>query len=100
VKALKKEDWVFRENEELEKLLLPVASYESILIEQQTDENLKIRLRQAIEELTPRQKQIVSMKYFDELTYDDIAEKTGLQKDTLYKVLHEAVNRLKVLLGS
>lgn len=84
----------------LEDIPLPTESYESILIEQEENEARKTELQKALNTLTPRQKEVISMKYFDELSYREIAEKTGLQVDTLYKILHEGIQRLKTVLSA
>jgi RNA polymerase sigma factor (sigma-70 family) len=77
----------------------PIESYETILIQQQTSDEMRVKIRKTLDLLTDRQKQVVVMKYFDELSYDEIAQRTGLQKDSLYKVLHEAIRRLKGFLN-
>ncbi len=80
--------------------ILSVPSYEEILIEQQTQSIVKQQLILVLEQLTPRQKEIVMLKYFEELTYPEIAERTSLQIDSIYKTLHEAIKKLKILLGN
>lgn len=82
----------------VEDVPLPTESYESILIEQEENEQRKAELRRALDTLTPRQKEVISLKYFDELSYREISEKTGLQVDTLYKILYEGIQRLKAVL--
>ena len=77
----------------------PVDSYETILIQQQTSDEMRVKIQKTLNLLTDRQKEVVIMKYFDELSYDEIAQRTGLQKDSLYKVLHEAIRRLKEILN-
>lgn len=52
-----------------------------------------------LEQLTPRQKEVVMLKYFEELTYPEIAERTSLQIDTIYKILHEAIKKLRIILS-
>ncbi len=46
---------------------LSVPSYEDILIEQQTQNIAKQQLILVLEQLTPRQKEVVMLKYFEEL---------------------------------
>lgn len=76
---------------------LSVPSWEDILIEQQSKQDKKERVRLLLDQLSPRQKEIVVLKYFEELPYTEIATRTGLQTDTIYKILHEAIKRLKTL---
>jgi RNA polymerase sigma factor (sigma-70 family) len=82
----------------LEKRQFPTQSYEEILILQETNETNKVQIQKALNELSPRQKEIIVLKYFEELSYKEICERTGLQVDTLYKVLHEALKKLRIVL--
>jgi len=70
-------------------------SYESILIASQQDEHFKKRLQKALSQLTPRQKEIVQMRYFDQIDFADIAAITGLTERTIYNTLHNAIKMLK-----
>jgi RNA polymerase sigma factor (sigma-70 family) len=85
--------------DEAELLLLPTHSYEEVLVQQEGNELTKQKLRQALEQLTTRQKEVVVMKYFEEKTYKEITELTGLQVDTIYKILHEALKKLRIILS-
>ena len=78
--------------------MLSVPSYEDVLIEQQSQIIEKQQLMAVLQQLTPRQKEVVMLKYFEELTYPEIAERTALQVDTIYKILHEAIKKLKAIL--
>jgi RNA polymerase sigma-70 factor (ECF subfamily) len=84
--------------ENIDNYIFSVASYEQILIEQETTELQKSILKEALEELTPRQKEIIILKYFEELSYKEISDKTGLQVDSIYKTLHEGIKKLKNIL--
>lgn len=75
--------------------VLTVRSYESILIASQEDEYLKKRLKYALEKLTPRQKEIILMRYFECLSFKDIAHKTLLTERTVYNTLHNAISALR-----
>lgn len=98
-KELTKEQKIkITDESELNEHVLSVPSYEEILIAQQTQSDVKQRLMILLEQLTPRQKEIVMLKYFEELSYTDIAERTSLQVETIYKILHEAIKRLKAIL--
>lgn len=81
--------------EEVEEEMLSVKSYESILIASQEDEYLKKRLKHALTKLTPRQKEIILMRYFECLSFKDIADKTLLTERTVYNTLHSAISALR-----
>lgn len=98
-KELQKVDKIEKVNwEDAETFILSTQSYEEILIKQESDETLKTKLNQALDQLSPRQKEIIKLKYFEELSFKEISEKTGLQTDTVYKVLHEGIKKLREIL--
>ena len=69
--------------------------YENILIASQQDEITKKRLQKALNQLSPRQMEIITMRYFDQASIDDIALKTGLTDRTIYNTLHNAIKVLR-----
>jgi RNA polymerase sigma factor (sigma-70 family) len=80
-------------------ILLSVEAYENVLILQETNDQKRTELKSALEQLTPRQKELIVMRYFEEMSYADITEKTQLQTDSIYKTIHEALKRLRSILG-
>jgi RNA polymerase sigma-70 factor (ECF subfamily) len=93
VNSVEKVNW-----EEAERFILSTQSYEEILIKQESDTQLKKQLHHALEQLSPRQKEIIVLKYFEELSFKEISEKTGLQTDSIYKMLHEGIKKLRGIL--
>jgi RNA polymerase sigma factor (sigma-70 family) len=81
--------------EELRHDAITVSSYESVLIASQEDEQLKKRLTHALGKLTPRQKEVVQMRYYECLSFKEISHKTQLTERTIYNTLHSAVNILR-----
>jgi RNA polymerase sigma factor (sigma-70 family) len=77
---------------------LSVEAYEEILIQQETDNSKRQELISSLEQLTPRQKELIILRYFEEMNYSDMAQKTGLQVDSIYKTIHEALKRLRTIL--
>jgi RNA polymerase sigma-70 factor (ECF subfamily) len=60
-------------------------------------ENLE-RLKRACEKLPLPQREVVAMRFFDELDYRSIAEITGATEVALRSRLHDALERLKEIL--
>jgi RNA polymerase sigma factor (sigma-70 family) len=81
--------------EEVADCYITESSYEAILIASQEDEQIKNRLLKALANLTPRQKEIIQMRYFDSLSFKEICSKTLLTERTVYNTLHNAVNVLR-----
>lgn len=79
----------FTENEWYE------AGYETFIIQMQTDEILKSNLKNAMEKLTYRQKQLIILKFFDGLSYEEIAAKTNQTIKTAYNTIYDALKVLR-----
>ena len=70
-------------------------SYEAILIASQHDEHLKKRLQNALSQLSPRQREIIKLRYFDQTSFAEIAVITGLTERTIYNTLYNGIKTLK-----
>lgn len=58
-------------------------------------EEMRIKLGRAIETLTERQRRILQMKVFEELSYKEIAVRTGIDALTLRVTLSNARHKIK-----
>jgi len=67
-----------------------------ILKEEQTEKAQ--RLAEAMNQLTARQKEIIYLRYFEELSYDQIAEMMDLSKKGTYKLSARALEALREIL--
>lgn len=74
---------------------LAEPSYEEYLVAQIKDHELAKVLRQAIESLPRRQKELLQLRFYEHLSYEEIAQKTSLSVRTVYNKLHEAVKSLR-----
>lgn len=81
--------------EEISDDLIVQHSYESILIANQTSELKRNQLQEALNQLSPRQKEIIQLRYFDGKSYQEIAEITHLTERTIYNTLHNAIKYLR-----
>jgi RNA polymerase sigma-70 factor (ECF subfamily) len=70
-------------------------SYEEILIALQTTEEMRIRVSGALQKLTGRQKELIRMRYYDELPLEEISRKAGISLRTVYNTLHNAIVSLR-----
>lgn len=69
--------------------------YEELLIAfQQTEENKEL-LKRALNTLTKKQLEMIRLKFFENLSYADISEKTHLTTRTVYNLIYEAISRLR-----
>lgn len=75
-------------------------SHEEFLIREQTSEEWKNKLIQAVNALSPRQREVIYLKFYENLTYEQIAEVMSLTVPTLYDLLSKSVKRLKIFLST
>ena len=70
-------------------------SYEEYLIELQSNRLLKEKLTKALCLLTEREKELLRLKFFQDLDYDEIAAQCGITKRTAYNIIHRALGTLR-----
>jgi RNA polymerase sigma factor (sigma-70 family) len=70
-------------------------SYEDYIVHMQSDKDLKIKIAAALNKLTERQLELIRLKFFEDLDYDDIAEKCRITKRTAYNIIYDAIKILK-----
>lgn len=70
-------------------------SYEEIIIRVQQDDEMKQRLREAMKALTPRQTELVRLKFFEGLSYEEIAAQTSQTVKTAYNTIYDAIKTLR-----
>lgn len=65
------------------------------IIEQEESKRILI-LKNAILDLPKRQRELIKLRYYHGLSYDEIAEKTQLSKRSIYNQIHTAIKSLKL----
>ena len=71
------------------------ASYVELLVAFQQSEEKKEELRDALKKLTKKQLEIIRLKFFENLSYAEIAAKTSLAPRTVYNLIYEAIRHLR-----
>ena len=56
-------------------------------------------LRSLFEELPPRQREVLTLRYIDGLEYDEIASRLEINPNAVYQALHNGHTKLRPLLG-
>lgn len=94
--------YVHKTNTALSKMLAEAEwnelSYEDILIGVQRDDALKEKLKNAIRQLSPRQMELIQLKFFEGLSYEQIAIRTSQTVKTAYNTIYDAIKVLRKLL--
>jgi len=72
-------------------------SIERIIIEKQLSEEKAARLKKIISGLSKRQQEIIYLKYYQHLGHGQIAELMNISTQSVYNLLHETIQKLKLV---
>lgn len=74
------------------------VSYEEMVISRERDEELRRDLGLALQSLTPRQMELIRMKFFENLSYQEIAAISSQSVKTSYNTIYDAIKMLRLKL--
>ncbi|TCO28837.1 RNA polymerase sigma factor (sigma-70 family) [Pedobacter psychrotolerans] len=74
-------------------------SVESEYIKKEEQQEKMLKLSEAMNKLTARQKEVIYLKYYEEMDYDQIAEIMDLTKKGTYKLSARALEALREVLN-
>ncbi|WP_165769937.1 RNA polymerase sigma factor [Flagellimonas pacifica] len=77
-----------------------VHSIEHSLAEKQAFDQQQLRLKEAIKKLTDRQREVVYLKYYAQLSYVEIGEIMCLSKKGTYKLMGRSIHFLRKHMGT
>jgi len=72
-------------------------SIEKVIIEKQISEEKARKLRTTLSLLSKRQQEIIYLKYYQYLDQGQIAELMNISRQSVYNLLHEAIQKLRSL---
>jgi RNA polymerase sigma-70 factor (ECF subfamily) len=75
-------------------------SAEDIMITEEGNTELKIVITQALNKLPARQREIIYLKYYEEMEYQKIAEVTGIQYQSVINHVFRALQTLRTAFKS
>jgi RNA polymerase sigma factor (sigma-70 family) len=76
-------------------------SHENFLIDRQETDEKKQRVLTALEQLSSRQKEIIYLKYYQNLSYEEVSEIMNINYQVARNLLYQAIKSLKnILAGS
>lgn len=70
------------------------------MIEIESDAELRRKIEESITALTPRQREAVYLRFYEDLSYEEVSEILNLNVGGTYKLIYRALDRLKEKLGS
>jgi RNA polymerase sigma factor (sigma-70 family) len=68
---------------------------EKIIIDRELAEENTLRLKMIITKLSYRQKEIIYLKFYQQLDAGQIAELMSISQQSVYNLLHETINKLR-----
>ncbi len=74
-------------------------SHEQVLIQLQAAELTKQRIADLLARLPERQREVIFLKYYANLKYDEIAAIMDIEQESVYKINYKAIARLQQLLN-
>ncbi|WP_162053173.1 RNA polymerase sigma factor [Pontibacter pamirensis] len=75
------------------------TSFEADLIALQTSETNRERIASVLAQLPPRQREVIFLKYYSNLKYEEIAAVMGIGQQSVYKLTYKAIDKLHQLLA-
>lgn len=84
-----------RTKQDIKLIDISVPSYEEMLISKQSNLQDSLRIKKILEVLSPSQKTILSLRFYKNLSYVEIAEKLDITKRTVYNQVHQALKKIK-----
>lgn len=75
-------------------------SVEHFLIEKETESEQRDKVRRALQSLTSRQREAVFLRFYEGLSYDEVAAVLHITKKAAYKIVARSLDALKNLLLS
>lgn len=70
-------------------------SPEAVMISEQTSVDKARRVQSLLDTLGPRQREAMFLRYFEELSCDQIARIMRLRRQAVYNLLHQSLTRMK-----
>lgn len=82
---------VLRENQDQVEIC-----YEELIVRIQSDELVKASLVMALKKLTNQQHKLIQLRFFDGLSYEQVAANSNLTVRTAYNTIHSALKILRI----
>lgn len=74
------------------------TSFESQWIDLQTEESQHEKIKSGLSRMPARQREVIFLKYYQNLPYEEIAAIMGIEQDSVYKLTYKALEKLQQLL--
>lgn len=82
-----------------EQVFASESSYEDLLILLQSNHEMKVKVQKALQHLSPKQLEVIKMKFFADMSYTEIAVKNLSTARTVYNQVYESLKILRKYLS-
>lgn len=73
----------------------PEFAADALLIKKEAGQELQVKMQAAIDSLTPRQREAIFLRFYEGLSYEDVAAALGISVKGTYKIVARALLSLK-----
>lgn len=73
----------------------PEFSIDQVIVARETDQALKEQLHKALATLTPRQREAIFLRFYEGLSYEDVATVLNITPKATYKIMARALSQLR-----
>ena len=94
MRAIKSDHRFVNQSDQDDYVFNVVFSYESELIEEQMSAERSASLNRALENLPPRQKEVIFLRFYENLSFEEIAEVMSIEQTSVYKIIYKAIDNL------
>ena len=76
----------------------PGLNAEQLILQKEAGEQIKLKLELAIKDLTPRQREAIFLRFYEGLTFEEVASVLNITTKATYKIVYRALSNLKEIL--
>ncbi len=84
-----------KDHASIEHEIISQESYEEYLVQIQSNDAIKYKIARALNLLTDRQAELIRLRFFEDLDYEEISERCNITKRTAYNIIYDAIKLLK-----
>ncbi|GAB6283394.1 MAG: RNA polymerase sigma-70 factor [Ignavibacterium sp.] len=88
------------ETEYLKESFNEFINIDDLIVKLEIDKENKSQIQNAIEQLSKRHREALYLKFYDNLTIDEISEIMNINKQSIYNLIYEALKSLKKYINS
>lgn len=73
----------------------PALSVQDLMIDKELDDDRRQQVQQALSQLTKKQKEVIYLRFYQDMSYDEIAETLHVKNQSIRNCIYEAMKLMK-----